>query len=103
MKNQTVLITGGTTGIGLATAQLLQSEGTRVIVTGRNPETLAAARKTLGPGAAILASDSGLLDDARQLGAAVRKVTERLDGAFFNAGIAQFGPIEAVTAEVFDA
>lgn len=57
MKNQIFLITGGTTGIGLATAQLLQAEGARVIVTGRNPETLAAARATLGTAALVLASD----------------------------------------------
>jgi NAD(P)-dependent dehydrogenase (short-subunit alcohol dehydrogenase family) len=103
MKNKTVLITGGTSGIGLATARLLQNEGARIIVTGRNPETLAAAQATLGPGAAVLASDSGRLDDARQLGNAVRTVADRLDGVFLNAGIAQFGPIEAVTADLFDA
>src|SRR6267142_1156615 len=47
MKNKIILITGGTTGIGLATAQLLSAEGAKVIVTGRNPETLAAAQKLL--------------------------------------------------------
>src|ERR1700681_1720297 len=45
MKNKTILITGGTTGIGLATAKLLNVEGAKIIVTGRNPETLAAVQR----------------------------------------------------------
>lgn len=102
MKNKTILITGGTTGIGLATAQLLQSEGARVLVTGRNPETLAAARETLGPSAVVIASDSGSSDDAQNLGSAVRRHAERLDGAFLNAGVGRFGPIESVTLKIFD-
>ena len=102
MKNQTYLITGGTTGIGLATAQLLQAHGARVLVTGRNPETLAAARATLGAEAVVLASDSAALTDAQGLGAAVQKHTAKLDGVFLNAGIGQFGPIEAMTPEQFD-
>ncbi|HKB91847.1 MAG TPA: SDR family NAD(P)-dependent oxidoreductase, partial [Opitutaceae bacterium] len=102
MKNQTILITGGTTGIGLATAQLLQAEGARVIVTGRNPETLAAARTTLGSTAIVLSSDSASLADAQALGTQIAKHAAKLDGVFLNAGIARFAPIEAVTPQLFD-
>lgn len=101
MKNHTLLITGGTSGIGLATAQLLQGEGARVIVTGQNPQTLEAARATLGPDAVVLKSNSASVDDARALGDAVRKHTSRLDGAFFNAGIGQFATLEATTPKQF--
>jgi NAD(P)-dependent dehydrogenase (short-subunit alcohol dehydrogenase family) len=103
MKNKTILITGGTTGIGLATAQLLQSEGTRVIVTGRNPETLASARLALGKNAVVLASDSSSLVEAQALGMAVQNHAAKIDGAFFNAGVAKFGPIDAMTPDQFEA
>ena len=102
MKNQTILITGGTTGIGLATAQLLQADGARVIVTGRNPETLAAAKAQLPAGVVILKSDSASLADAQALGAEVKKHAPKLDGVFLNAGIALFGPIEQMTPQHFD-
>jgi NAD(P)-dependent dehydrogenase (short-subunit alcohol dehydrogenase family) len=102
MKNKTILITGGTTGIGLATAQLLSAEGAKVIVTGRNPETLAAAKAQLPASVVILKSDSGSLADAQALGAEIRKHAAKLDGAFLNAGIGQFGPIEAMTPKHFD-
>ena len=101
MKNKTILITGGTTGIGLATAQLLSAEGAKVIVTGRNPETLAAAKKIL-PGVVVLASDAGDLAAAQALGEDVKKHAARLDGAFLNAGIATFVPIDQTTPKNYD-
>lgn len=101
MKNKTVLITGGTTGIGLATAQLLQADGAHVIVTGRNASTLASAKEALGGQALVLRSDSGSVQDAQLLGEKIRAHVSRLDGAFFNAGIGQFGPIDTMTPPQF--
>lgn len=103
MQNHTYLITGGTTGIGLATAQLLSAHGAKVIVTGRNPATLTAARSALPAGSVVLKSDSASVAESQALGAELRKAgVTRLDGAFFNAGIGQFGPIEAMTPQHFD-
>ena len=101
MNTKTVLITGGTTGIGLATAQLLSAEGAKVIVTGRNPETLASAKKILGD-VVVLPSDSADLAAAQGLGDEIRTFADHLDGAFLNAGIATFAPFEAATPKNFD-
>jgi NAD(P)-dependent dehydrogenase (short-subunit alcohol dehydrogenase family) len=101
MKNKTILITGGTTGIGLATAQLLNAEGAKVIITGRNPETLAAAQKAL-PGVIVISSDAGDLASAQALGNEVRKNAASLHGVFLNAGIASFAPIDAVTVKSYE-
>jgi NAD(P)-dependent dehydrogenase (short-subunit alcohol dehydrogenase family) len=98
MNTKTILITGGTTGIGLATAQLLSAQGARVIVTGRNPETLASAKKTLS-GVVVLPSDSGDLAATQALGDEIKTFADHLDGAFLNAGIAllkRFGTSDEV-------
>jgi NAD(P)-dependent dehydrogenase (short-subunit alcohol dehydrogenase family) len=101
MKNKTVLITGGTTGIGLATAQLLSAEGAKVIITGRNPETLAAAKKVL-TSVVVLSSDAGDLAAAQALGGEIKQFADNLDGVFLNAGIGAFAPIDAVTPKHYD-
>lgn len=101
MKNKVILITGGTSGIGLATAQLLISEGAKVIVTGRNPATLDAARKTL-PEAIVIQSDAGDLASAQGLGAAVKEHTDHLDGVFLNAAVVAVTPFGNVTPQEYD-
>jgi len=98
---QVVLITGGTSGIGLATAKLLSSEGAKIIVTGRNPETLAAVQREL-PGVIVIKSDSGSLNAAQSLGAEVKKHVDQLDGVFLNAGIATIAPFESASSQHFD-
>src|SRR6266850_4551543 len=101
MKNKTILITGGTTGIGLATAKLLSAEGAKIIVTGRNPETLAAVQREL-PGVIVIKSDSGSLSAAQSLGGEVKKHVDHLDGVFLNAGIATFTPFDSESPQHFD-
>jgi NAD(P)-dependent dehydrogenase (short-subunit alcohol dehydrogenase family) len=101
MNTKTILISGGTTGIGFATAQLLSAQGAKVIVTGRNPETLASAKKTLSD-VVVLPSDSGDLAAAQALGDQIRTFADHLDGAFLNAGIANFAPFNAATPKNYD-
>ncbi|MEK8034048.1 SDR family oxidoreductase [Ideonella sp. DXS29W] len=100
---KTLLVTGGTSGIGLATAQRLADEGARVIVTGSRPASLDAARAVLGDRAHYLLNDAGDPAAAQALAAAIQAITPRLDGAFFNAGFGRFQPLEDVTADEFDA
>ncbi len=101
MKNKTIIITGGTTGIGLATAKPLSAEGAKVIITGRNPETLAAIQREL-PGVIVIKSDFAWLSAAQSLGGEVKKHGEHLDGVFLNAGIGTFTPLESDTRQHFD-
>lgn len=100
--NKVALITGGTTGIGLATAQALIAEGAKVVVTGRNADSLAAAQKLLGPSALVVKSDTAHLADLDALTAKVKAAHGALDVLFVNAGVAKFAPLEASTPELFD-
>ena len=102
LEGKIALITGGTTGIGFATAQLFQQEGAQVIVTGRNPKTVEDAQKALGPSALVVASDASNLADTDALMKIVAEKFGRLDVLFANAGIAQFAPAEQVDENFFD-
>jgi NAD(P)-dependent dehydrogenase (short-subunit alcohol dehydrogenase family) len=97
-----VLVTGGNSGMGLETAKEFVLEGAEVFITGRNPETLAAALKELGPKAKMAVSDSGNLKDISLLAEKIKKEFGHLDAAFINAGIAHFVPLEELTEKHFD-
>lgn len=96
------LVTGGTTGIGLATARVLHEQGFAVLVTGRNPETLAAARRDLPAEIGALRADARSLQDAEKVADEVKQRFGSLDAAFLNAGIGRMLPIEAVDEATFD-
>jgi NAD(P)-dependent dehydrogenase (short-subunit alcohol dehydrogenase family) len=102
LQGKRLLITGGTTGIGLETAKQFLAEGARVVVTGHKPETLAQAQQELGKEVIVVKSDAGRVDDRQQLVTEVKRIFSQLDGVFINAGIAIFQPIEQWDEAAFD-
>src|ERR1700749_4979063 len=103
LANKTAFITGGNSGIGLATAKLFIAEGAKVTITGRNKETLEAAEKELGPNALAIVADA---NDVAATEAAIKQAAEKfgkLDIVFANAGIPGNTPIGATTPAAFEA
>ncbi|MGV8927110.1 MAG: SDR family oxidoreductase [Ewingella sp.] len=100
-SGKNIVITGGTSGMGLAGAQRIASEGGRVVVTGLNPSRLAAAAELLPTGSLTLRNDAALESDVDALGTALEP-WGRIDGLWLNAGYAEVGAPESVTAEAFN-
>lgn len=102
--NKNVVITGGTTGIGLATAKAFINAGANVWITGRNSENLQKATTEINsPKLFTVVSDTSKPEDILVLEKAVADTGNKLDVLFLNAGIAAFEPIEKVTEASFDA
>jgi NAD(P)-dependent dehydrogenase (short-subunit alcohol dehydrogenase family) len=102
LEGKTAIVTGGTTGIGLATAERLAKEGAYVFVTGRRKAELDAAVEKIGAGAIGVRGDVSDLADLDRLYAAVRQQGRRVDVLFANAGGGSFASLEQVTEEHFD-
>ncbi len=102
LDGKIALITGGTSGIGAATARRFKAEGATVIVTGSNPKTLEAARQEM-KGVEVIASDAGDAAAAKSLLETVAARHRRIDVLFVNAGIAKFAPNGSVDEGFFDA
>ncbi len=97
-----VLITGGTTGIGRATAEMFIAQGADVAITGRNPKTLDSAKRELEGKAWVIESDAA---DPTAIDALVKQVSDKwgkIDILFLNAGVAQFAPISDLSIDQWD-
>ena len=102
LANKVALITGGTTGIGAATARRFQAEGATVVVTGSNHTTLDIARREMG-GIDVVQSNAGDTAATKALVDEVVSRHGRIDVLFVNAGVARFAPSSAVDEDFFDA
>ena len=102
LQNKTAVITGGTTGIGFATAKQFIEEGARVIITGRDEGRLINAVEQLGKKAIAVQADVRSLTDLDNLAKKVKQEFGSLDILFANAGIGQFSPLEQIDEEFYD-
>ncbi|WP_405667853.1 SDR family oxidoreductase [Streptomyces sp. NBC_01166] len=101
LEGKTALVTGGSTGIGLASAVRLAAEGAHVFITGRRRTELDAAVETIGSATGVI-GDIADLADLDRLYEAVRDRGQGLDVLFANASVAAFVPLEQITEEHFD-
>ena len=102
LKGKVAVITGGTTGIGLATAKRFVEEGAQVVISGRRQAELDAAVRAIGAQATGIQGDIANLDDLDRLFAGVKAKHGHVDILFANAGIGEFVALPDITTEHFD-
>lgn len=102
LEGKVAIISGGTTGIGLAIAQRFVTEGAHVFIFGRRGTQLDAAAKLIGHNVTAIQADAAKLDDLDQVAAAARKEKGTVDIIVSNAGFTEQASIEAITPEHFD-
>jgi len=102
LDGKIALVTGGNSGIGLATAKRFVNEGAYVFITSRRDRELAAAVKEIGSNVAGVQGDVSNLGDLDRLFAQIKREKARLDVVFANAGVAKFAPLGKITEELYD-
>jgi|SRR5215469_384102 len=103
LDGKIAVITGGNSGIGLATAKQFVTEGAYVFITGRRRPELDAAIREIGKNLTAVQGDVSNLDDLDRLFAQIKREKGRLDIVFANAGIAKYAPLGSIPEELFDA
>ena len=102
LDGKIALVTGGTSGIGLATAKQFVSEGAYVFITGRREPELAAAVKEIGRNVGGVQGDISNLADLDRLFAQIKNEKGKLDVVFANAGVAKYAPFGKITEELYE-
>jgi NAD(P)-dependent dehydrogenase (short-subunit alcohol dehydrogenase family) len=102
LEGKIALITGGNSGIGLATAKRFVNEGAYVFITGRRDPELAAAVEEIGRNVTGVRGDVSNLGDLDRLFAQIKREKGKLDIVFANAGVAKYAPLGSVTEELYD-
>lgn len=102
LKNKVALITGGTSGIGYATAAEFIKAGATVIITGRYQESIDDTIAALGNNCHGVVCDNGDFTSVCQLAEKIKNIAPRLDIVFANAGYGKFAPVDSVTEQMFD-
>jgi NAD(P)-dependent dehydrogenase (short-subunit alcohol dehydrogenase family) len=102
LEGKVAVVTGGNSGIGLATAQRFLEEGAKVAISGRNEKTLAEAARTLGKDVLAVQSDTAQLSEVEKFLDTVEKKLGKIDVLFINAGVAKFAPLTETPEALFD-
>lgn len=102
LEGKVAVVTGGNSGIGLATAKRLQQEGARVAISGRSKKTLDEAAKAIGNGVLAIQGDVAKITDLDKLYTQVSEKLGKIDVLFVNAGIAKFAPLAETSESTYD-
>ena len=102
LDGKVAVVTGGNSGIGLASAKRFAAEGAEVVIVGRRPEELDKALDVIGPRAMAVQGDISRLDDLDRIFATVKAAKGRIDVLLANAGLGDIQPIGSITEESFD-
>jgi len=102
LEGKIALVTGGNSGIGLATAKQFVNEGAYVFITGRRDAELAAAVKEIGRNVSAVRGDVSKLGDLDSLFAQIKREKGKLDVVFANAGVAKYAPLGKISEEFYD-
>jgi len=102
LRGKVAIITGGTSGIGMATARRFAEEGATLIVTGSSDASVAAARETLGSNVQVVRSDAGNAAETESLTQTIGREHGGIDVLFLNAGIVRNGRLADLDESVFD-